>query len=64
MTAMELIDQSVPAKTCFLGNQTVTASSKEKFKIQIRDDEILKVAVPDDKQWQIKIFIEIIETDA
>ena len=46
---MELIDQSVPATKRLLGNQIVTASPKEKFKIQIRGDEILKVTVPDDK---------------
>lgn len=61
---MDLTDASVPASTQYLGNGTVIISSKKRLRIKAANDEILVAEVPEDKSWEVKIHLEIIETDA
>jgi len=60
---LELKAVSLPAQVIYEGNETITLSAGDYFKIESPNTDILKTEVPKGKQWLIRMLITIQETD-
>ena len=62
---MELTNDDVPAKVQYLGNEIFELPSEKRLMIKRTGGaDILSAKVPVGKTWEVRLHIEIIETDA
>ncbi len=61
---MELIEQSIPAKEIKYGRQSgIVLEAGQRFRIDApRGTDIIDVRVPDNKTWEVRVSVEIVET--